>query len=152
MATVFVGGSALLLAGAMAALFFGFANGEDSLVWAALIASAAAAVLLVVAYFASRREMTAARKREAVTEMVGDTGTATAASADPATGTEEASDAREETSEAAAEPSEGTVVAVVSRKKFHRPDCRYASSEGAESMTHAEARRRGFSPCGICKP
>ena len=153
MATVFVGGSALLLAGAMAALFFGFANGEDSLVWTALIASAAAAVLLVVAYFVSRREMTAARKREAVAEMVGDTGDATETRErhGPATD-EDADDAADDTSEETADASEDTVVAVVARKKFHRPDCRYASSEGAESMTQAEARRRGFSPCGICKP
>lgn len=156
MATVFVGGSALLLAGAMAALFFGFANGEDSLVWTALIASAVAAVLLVVAYFVSRREMTAARKRAAVAEMIGDSGDATETREEPEVSSDEPGDVPshdgEGTSAGVAGGSEATVVAVVARKKFHRQDCRYASSGGAERMTHAEARRRGFSPCGICKP
>ncbi|MFN2526659.1 MAG: hypothetical protein ABR505_10445 [Actinomycetota bacterium] len=44
------------------------------------------------------------------------------------------------------------VVAVAERKKFHRPDCRYAKAKGAETMSKANARRRGLAPCGICKP
>jgi hypothetical protein len=44
------------------------------------------------------------------------------------------------------------VVAIASSKKFHRPDCRYASSAGAEKMTKGEARKQGFAPCGVCKP
>src|SRR5687767_8914278 len=62
MATVFVGGSALLLAGAMAALAFGFANGEEGLVWTALIASGVAALFLVIAYVLSLREVKASRR------------------------------------------------------------------------------------------
>jgi hypothetical protein len=195
MATVFVGGSALLLAGAMAALAFGFANGEESLVWTALLASAAAAVFLVVAYFLSRREMKAATKQAALAEMIGTAGTPAADTSndetqstesaaqeppehDPAATQEQSAVTEEATGTAAVtsgsptkKPStakrssapgnaaagrpkapEGAVVAVLSKKKFHRPECRYAKSEGTEEMTRAAARRRGFTPCGICKP
>jgi hypothetical protein len=190
MATVFVGGSALLLAGAMAALAFGFANGEETLVWTALVASAAAAVFLVVAYFISRREMKAAQRQAAVSEMVEDEGSAARTQpmpsqeaevkiveADPDTESTESTEGVDAISgrasgsptatkpttskkpsspgtAAAAKPSSPSdpVVAVVSKKKFHRPDCRYAKSEGAEEMTRAAARRRSFAPCGICKP
>lgn len=48
--------------------------------------------------------------------------------------------------------SDTEVVAVAERKKFHRPDCRYAKAKGAETMSKANARRRGLAPCGICKP
>jgi predicted lipid-binding transport protein (Tim44 family) len=44
------------------------------------------------------------------------------------------------------------VVTIASTKKFHRPECRYASSSGAEKMSKGEARKQGFAPCGVCKP
>jgi methylphosphotriester-DNA--protein-cysteine methyltransferase len=44
------------------------------------------------------------------------------------------------------------VVGIRDKKRFHRPNCRYASSKGAEEMTKADARRAGMRPCGICKP
>ena len=47
---------------------------------------------------------------------------------------------------------EGDVVAVPDRKRYHRPDCRYAKVKGAEAMTPQAARQRGFDPCAICKP
>jgi hypothetical protein len=201
MATVFVGGSALLLAGAMAALAFGFANGEDSLVWTALIASAAAAVFLVIAYFVSRRDL---RRASAARESTPDTTIttpATAAEGRPAGITSVRGDEWEQTEDGtawqllapderapevpeeaasgptlapgsptakpsttkrssapgtagAAKPSSPSdaVVAIASKKKFHRPDCRYAKSESGEEMSRASARKRGYSPCGICKP
>lgn len=203
MATVFVGGSALLLAGAMAALAFGFANGEDSLVWTALIASCAAALFLVVAYFVSKREMKqAAAQREpaadpgtsAVTEVRPRTqdehesfSVVSAPPAPPEPQTEQAEQTAGEQEEgssvapaaaamaagsptatkpstakknsapgtaAAAKPSSPSdvVVGIASKKKFHRPDCRYAKSESGEEMSRATARKRGFVPCGICKP
>lgn len=64
----------------------------------------------------------------------------------PATGRTSSKPARQPAS--AAEE----VVAIPDRKKFHRPDCRYAKAAGAETMTKAQARRRSFSACGICKP
>lgn len=44
------------------------------------------------------------------------------------------------------------VIALPDSKKFHRPECRYAKSKGAERMTKAAARRRSYAACGICKP
>jgi hypothetical protein len=44
------------------------------------------------------------------------------------------------------------VVAIASTKKFHRPECRYASSSGAEKMSKGEARKQGYAACGVCKP
>ena len=211
MATVFVGGSALLLAGAMAALAFGFANGEEALVWIALLASGAAAVFLVVAYGLSRREL---RRSSSSTLQAEAPTSVTSPPADPsraevpaeATGAEEGTTAEQGTTEkegssgpdetgstaeaspeavsdeagpqavaagsptatkpstvkrgsspgtvATAKPSSPSdpVVGIASKKKFHRLECRYAKSESAEEMTRAAARRRGFTPCGICKP
>ena len=55
---------------------------------------------------------------------------------------------------AAAKPSSpsDSVVGIATKKKFHRPDCRYTKSESGEEMSRATARKRGFVPCGICKP
>lgn len=50
------------------------------------------------------------------------------------------------------ELSEGDVIAVPDRKRYHRPDCRYAKVKGAEAMTPAAARQRGYDACSICKP
>jgi hypothetical protein len=49
-------------------------------------------------------------------------------------------------------PNDGEVVAVPDRRKFHRPDCRYARVRGATKMARSTARRRNFDACGICKP
>jgi hypothetical protein len=50
------------------------------------------------------------------------------------------------------EAKKGEVVAVPSRQRFHKPDCRYAKVKGAEVMTAAAARQRGYDACTICKP
>ena len=44
------------------------------------------------------------------------------------------------------------VVALPDRRKFHRPECRFAAARGAERMSRATARRRGYEACAICKP
>ena len=44
------------------------------------------------------------------------------------------------------------VVAVASTGKYHRPDCRYAGSRGAERMSVGDAKAAGLTPCGICTP
>lgn len=49
-------------------------------------------------------------------------------------------------------PSSAEVVAFAERKKYHRPECRYAKAAGGERITKAQARRRSYSACGICKP
>ena len=50
------------------------------------------------------------------------------------------------------EAKKGEVVAVPSRQRFHKPDCRYAKVKGAEVMPAAAARQRGYDACTICKP
>lgn len=203
MATVFVGGSALLIAGAMAALAFGFANGEDSLVWTALVASGIAALFLVIAYVISRRELRRATRarsgsyadsdtgerppetvapteeneaKEAAQQAPESTATSERVDGDPSGEGEDdssvsstaalsgasATSTKPSTSKkpsapgtaAAAKPSSpsDSVVGISSKKKFHRPDCRYAKSDSAEEMTRATARKHGYTPCGICKP
>lgn len=46
----------------------------------------------------------------------------------------------------------GQVVGIRSTGKYHRPDCRYAGSQGAERMNASTARAAGLTPCGICSP
>ena len=50
------------------------------------------------------------------------------------------------------EAKKGEVVAVPSRQRYHKPDCRYAKVKEAEAMSPTAARRRGYDPCTICKP
>ena len=50
------------------------------------------------------------------------------------------------------EAKKGEVVAVSSRHRYHKPDCRYAKVKGAEAMSVAAARQRGYDACMICKP
>lgn len=45
-----------------------------------------------------------------------------------------------------------SVVAVPKSKKFHRPDCRFASAKDTETIDRADAEGRGFEPCAVCKP
>ncbi len=45
----------------------------------------------------------------------------------------------------------GVVFATGSGSKYHAPGCRYVG-DGTPSMTLEEARRRGLSPCKVCKP
>jgi len=46
----------------------------------------------------------------------------------------------------------GDVVAVPSRQRYHKPDCKYARVKEAEAMSPTAARRRGYDACTICKP
>jgi hypothetical protein len=49
-------------------------------------------------------------------------------------------------------PATQQVVGIPKTKKFHKPECRFATAEGAEPMTRADAESRAFEPCGVCKP
>ena len=44
------------------------------------------------------------------------------------------------------------VVVLPDRGRFHRPECRFASDAEATRMSKTPARRRGYEPCGDCKP
>ena len=50
------------------------------------------------------------------------------------------------------EAKKGEVVAVPSRQRFHKPDCRYAQSSNASRISRAEAEEQGLTACGVCKP
>ena len=135
--TVLIGTSVLLIAGSAIALVFGWTGADQSLIWTSIAATAAAAVTLALAYFRSRSELAPSR--------------ASGPGAGGATRTEPAHKA-EEKSAAADSKTEDQVVAVASTKKFHRPDCRYASSASGTKMSAADARKQSYAPCAICKP
>ena len=179
--TVLIGASVLLIAASAVALVFGWTGADQTLIWTSIAATAAAAVALALAYFRSRsqpapaqgpseRDTQAPAETEPVTDASRAPATATAASPADATPADEPDAASvadagdkaeppptEEVPAAAPARSKPTVrrlevVAIASTKKFHRPDCRYASSSGAQKMTKGEARKQGFAPCGVCKP
>jgi hypothetical protein len=186
-ATVLIGGSALLIATGAIALAFGFGGADEGLLWVAIAAAAAAAILLVAAYLVSLRQLRAARRAEAAEASSGGFEVAEPAPApaasegeerappEQAEGEDKAStedaetaaggDESEEEDVADAAPAEtppatdqgdedeadgDQVIAV--RKRFHRPECRYAQSSGAEPISRAEAETQGLTPCGVCRP
>jgi hypothetical protein len=124
--TILVGASVLLIAGSAIALVFGWVSANESLIWTSIVASVAAAIALALAFMRSRKEAVVVQRRASAREV--------------------------EDRVAAEEDSRQEVVGIQDSKRFHRPDCRYASSKGAQSMTKAEARDSGMRPCGICKP
>ncbi|MEA2434489.1 MAG: hypothetical protein QOG54_1946 [Actinomycetota bacterium] len=50
------------------------------------------------------------------------------------------------------EASTDDVVAFAQRRRYHRPECRYASAGGGERMSKAAAVTRGYDACRSCKP
>jgi len=48
-------------------------------------------------------------------------------------------------------PPEKTVYITNTGKKYHVEDCR-ALDKSKKEVTISEAKRRGYTPCGICKP
>jgi hypothetical protein len=134
--TVLIGASVLLIAGSAIALVFGWTGADQSLIWTSIAATAAAAVALALAYFRSRSEPAASRVSGSAQPAAATEAAAPAASAPPTRD----------------EPTEQQVVAVASTKKFHKPDCRYASAASGTKMSAADARKQSYAPCGICKP
>ena len=129
--TVLIGASVLLIAASAIALVSGWVSANESLIWTSIVTSFGAAIALALAFFRSRVEAAQLARR-------------TAAETQRAAAREEA--------RAAEAGSAETVVAVPRAKRYHRPNCRYASARGAEEMTADEAREEGYRPCGICKP
>lgn len=143
--TALIGGSLLLIAGSAIALVVGWTSADESLIWTSIGASVAAAVLLSLGYYRSRAE---AARRPAGGQRAEAPGAAPAVAAPPA---------RAEpppTQETPVVPSVSgdTVVAYADRSRFHRPDCRYASLPGGEKIARDAAVRRGYDPCGVCRP
>lgn len=127
--TALIGGSVLLIVASAIALVFGWASANESLIWTSIVSSVLAAIALALAFLRSRVEAAAAARRASAPEPQP---TPSAQSADP--------DSTQE------------VIGIADTKRFHRPNCRYASSKGAAPITKAEARKAGMRPCGICKP
>lgn len=49
--------------------------------------------------------------------------------------------------------SRSLVAVIPERDRFHRPDCRFVrDAAGVETLTRAAATRRGYVPCGVCRP
>ncbi|MEA2452542.1 MAG: hypothetical protein QOG04_1252 [Actinomycetota bacterium] len=128
--TALIGASVLLIAASAIALVLGWVSANESAIWTSIVASVGAAVALALAFFRSRQEAVAVERRASAKEA------------------EEA--AKERT--AAEQEATQEVVGIPDTKRFHRSECRYASSKGAQTMTKAAARKAGMRPCGICKP
>ena len=137
--TALIGGSLLLIVGASIALVIGWIGEDESLIWASIIASVAAGVMLALAYGRSKAD--AARRPPP------------ARRAAPAPQRETRATEPEPTQQTAAVTGDDDrVVAYPDRSRFHRPDCRYASIPGGEKIAREAAVRRGYDPCGVCKP
>lgn len=171
-----VGGSLLLISASAVALLLGWAAAEEALIWASIAASVGAGVLLALAYTRSRTEASAVTNPSAPSPSASPDPDATAllegATSGPpgpprmTAGSGPTAARMEAPSRPGApvssppirqsKPQVGSVdedvVAVPAKKKFHRPDCRYAKTPGAEKMSKAAARGRSYAPCGICKP
>jgi len=152
--TLLIGSSVLLITASAIALLFGWIAADERLIWTSIVASAAAAVALAVAYQRSRAEVDAARRTAPAGRAIASgatgplTGIATQASTRPQTPSQTRA-----TSKPQGSPLNDTeVVAIPRRRKFHRPDCRYAKAAGGERMPRSAARRRDYDACGICKP
>lgn len=140
--TALIGGSLLLIVGAAIALVIGWIGEDEPLIWTSIIGSVAAGVMLSLAYARSKAEAarrpatapppaSAARPRAAEPPPTQET---------PVVGASEAGD------------DDDRVVAYADRSRFHRPGCRYASIPGGEKIAREAAVRRGYDPCGVCKP
>ena len=129
--TVLIGASVLLIAASAIALVTGWVSANESLIWTSIVTSFGAAIALSLAFFRSRVEAAQlARRTAAETQRA----------------------AAQEQARAAEVGSSETVVAIPSAKRYHRPNCRYASARGARETTADDARAEGYRPCGICKP
>lgn len=141
--TALIGGSLLLIVVAAVALTMGWIGANESLIWTSIVASVAAAIMLSLGYYRSKAEV----------------GRRSAPAPEPPTDRRPAQTPRGVVSQetqpvplVAADDDAERVVAYADRSRFHRPDCRYASAPGGERLTRDTATRRGYDPCGVCKP
>ena len=137
--TALIGGSLLLIVAAAIFLVVGWTSADQTLIWTSIVASVAAGVLLSLGYYRSKSEATA---RPGAPE--------------PSERPQPARRAEPESTQAtplvATTDESDRVVAYPDRSRFHRPDCRYATLPGGEKIARETAVRRGYDPCGVCKP
>lgn len=138
--TALIGGSLLLIVAAAVLLVVGWTSAEQALIWTSIAASVIAGVLLSLGYYRSKSEATAPPpERERPPRPA----------PQPARRTEP--EPTQATAVVATEDDD-RVVAYPDRSRFHRPDCRYATLPGGEKLSRETAVRRGYDPCGVCKP
>ncbi len=140
-----------MIAGAAIALVFGWLGADPTLMWVSIGASVAAAVMLALGYNRSKVEVAAATRALTRPRAV------PAERNQPAPPVEDHDrDMDREMPEVPRQEEERIedeeVVGIPDRKRFHRPECRYAKVAGGVPMAAAEARRRGYDACRICKP
>ncbi|MDP9069059.1 MAG: hypothetical protein M3N53_12045 [Actinomycetota bacterium] len=143
--TALIGGSLLLIAGSAIVLVIGWTSANESLIWTSIAASVGAAIMLSLGYYRSKAE--AARGPAPQRRPRPESPRAPAAPA--------AAPAAQPTQPVPLVPrgDDGDrVIAYADRSRFHRPDCRYASIPGGEEISRQAAQRRGYDPCGVCKP
>ena len=128
--TLLIGASVLLITASAIALVSGWVAANESLIWTSIVSSVGAAVAPALAFFHSRQEAVAVQRRAS---------------------TKEAEQVARERLAADQEAAQ-KVIGIPDTKRFHRPNCRYATSKGAEETIKAAARKAGMRPCGICKP
>lgn len=153
--TALIGGSLLLIVGAAITLVLGWTSADESLIWTSIGASVAAAVLLSLGYHRSKAE--ASRRPAPQQEPPRPQPQPAAPAPAPAAGRPGAGPGQGAPLPTQPTPLVGgddadRVVAYADRSRFHRSDCRYASVPGGEKIRREAAVRRGYDPCGVCKP
>lgn len=143
-----------MIGGATVALVLGWMGQNERWLWTSIGASVLAAVLLALAYYRSRLEAAAAlrrrrarrpeRRSESAVALPGlSSGTATR----PATPAQSRVGPRPQGG-----PGDVEVIAIPSRRRYHRPECRYARARGARRVPRSIAKKRAYGACTICKP
>jgi hypothetical protein len=144
--TALVGGSVLLIVVAATALVLGWSSADGSLIWTSIGASVLAGILLALGYYRSKAELQAPRPTR---------GTSPAANPPQETAPEGPSATAPVPAVSAPETGSadgGEVIVDPDRKRYHRPECRFARGPRTLAMTLDAARARRYDPCGVCKP
>jgi hypothetical protein len=153
--TALVGGSVLLIVVAATALILGWASADGSLIWTSIGASVLAGILLALGYYRSKAELetpgharrtSLAPRPPAATEPEGPPA-ATEPEGPPA-----ATPLPTIPSTETGSGGGGEVIVDPDRKRYHRPECRFAGASRAQAMSLDAARARRYDPCGVCKP
>jgi hypothetical protein len=144
--TALVGGSVLLIVVAATALVLGWTSADGSLIWTSIGASVLAGILLALGYYRSKAELHTARPTAR-----------TSPAPTPPEATEPAGPSAPGPLPAIPRPDTegeggGEVIVDPDRKRYHRPECRFARGPRTLAMTLDAARARRYDPCGVCKP
>ena len=141
--TALIGGSLLLIVAAAVLLVVGWTSADQTLIWTSIVASVIAGVLLSLGYYRSKNEAAAAPPERDRPQRP---------KPQPASPARRSEPEQTQATPIVAEEEEDRVVAYPDRSRFHRPECRYASLPGGEKLPRDTAVRRGYDPCGVCKP